>query len=293
MRLTNKLNLPAPFVEACRRERNFDSKTFSVTELLKGTTEILLTRRHSDEIEQDVSDMVWLVFGSAVHGILEGAQETETQLKENRVFMDFPKGYRVTGQFDLYDDSTGTVTDYKTASVWKVIYDEWEDYRKQLLCYCLLLRSMGFDAHKGEIVALLKDHSKTKAKREAGYPPYPVYIRRFEFEAEDFGRCSQDLVGKIVEIHELWETPDSELGPCTPEERWHKPGKYAVMKKGRKKAVKLYDDEAQADIHALEIGGYIEHRPGRDGKCEDYCPVKEFCSYYRRMKDGNQAHEQV
>lgn len=291
--LTNKLNLPAPFVDACDRERRFDDKTFSVTELLKGECEILLTRRHADEITQDVSDMVWLIFGTAVHSILERGRETDTQLKENRVYMDFPDGYRVTGRFDLYDDATGTVTDYKTASVWKVIYDEWEDYRKQLLCYCLLLRSMGFNAHRGEIVALLKDHSKSKAKRESGYPPYPVYIRKFEFTDEDFETCAQELVSKIVSIHDLEGVPDGELPPCTPEERWRKPSKYAVMKKGRKKALKLYDDPMDAEIHALEVGGYVEHRPGVDGKCADYCPVKEFCSYYKGAQDGIQEHEKL
>lgn len=285
MKLTNKLNLPAPFVDACRRERRYDDRTFSVTELLKGETEVLLSRRHSEEIEQDVSDMVWLIFGTAVHGILESGAETDTQIKENRVYMDLPEGYRVTGQFDLYDDLTGTVTDYKTASVWKVIYDEWEDYRKQLLCYCLLLRSMGFDARRGEIVALLKDHSKSKAKRETGYPPYPVYIKRYEFTDDDFRACAQELVSKVVAIHDLQGVPDEDLPPCAPEERWHKPGKHAVMKKGRKKAVKLYDDEAEAGVHALEIGGYVEHRPGTDGKCDDYCAVHEWCPYWRSKND--------
>lgn len=285
MKITNKLNLPQPFVDACYSgDRNWDDRTYSVTELLKGTTEILLSRRHDAEMEDDVADRVWAIFGSAVHSIIEKGRETDTQLKENRVYETFD-GYRITGQFDLYDDATGTVTDYKTASVWKVIYDEWDDYRRQLLAYCWILRQYGFDARNGQIVALLKDHSKTKAKREAGYPPYPVYVRKFKFTDDDFYNFGIWLRAKLADIEDKRHLTDDELPACLPEERWHRPGKYAVMKKGRKKALKLYDDMAQASIHALEVGGYVEGRPGTDAKCEDYCICREFCKHWRETHE--------
>ena len=58
MKITNKLNLPQPFVDAVTREYQYKDKQYSVTSLLKGTCQTLLERRHADEIEQDVSDMV-------------------------------------------------------------------------------------------------------------------------------------------------------------------------------------------------------------------------------------------
>ena len=280
MKLTNRLNLPAPFVDACKQQRRYKENRYSVTELNKGACEIVLSRRHWNEVEQDVSEMVWAIFGTAVHSILEKSQETDSQIKENYIYGEFGK-HTVTGIFDLYDDSTGTVSDYKTASVWKVIYDEWDDYRRQILCYCCLLRMMGFNAHRGEIVAMLKDHSKSKAMRESGYPPHPVYIKRFEFTAEDFAECFDWIRSKLKEIDAAMVVPDSDLIPCTPEERWAKPDKWAVMKKGHKKALKLYDSETEAEIHALEVGGYVEYRKGKDGKCGDYCPVHDWCPYWR------------
>lgn len=280
--LTNKLNLPAPLVEAASDRRELVPGRYSVTEIIKGTREIILTRRHRDEITEDASDRIWLIFGTAVHKILEQATETDTQIKEGFVKADV-NGQTITGIFDLYDDSTGTVTDYKTASVWKVIYNEWDDYRTQTLLYCCILRWMGFDARRGEIVALLKDHSKTKAQREANYPPYPVYRIGWDFAPEELASGWELIRGKLAELRELENVPDDDLPVCTEDERWHKPGKYAVMKGGRKRAIKLYDDRAEADIHALEIGGYVEHRPGEDRKCEDYCPVKEFCSHWRAL----------
>lgn len=287
--ITNKLGLPEPFVDACRSNYGYKPKRYSVTSLLKGTRQAILERRHVDEIEQDAADQVWAVFGSAVHKILEQAQETDTQLKENWISAELPNGYTVSGIFDLYDDSTGTVTDYKTATVWKVIYDDWDDYCKQLLIYVWILRQMGFDAKRGEIVALLKDHSKSKAKHEKGYPPYPVVRKVFDFTEEDIEGIGWWLKLKFQEIEKAEQLADDQLPLCTPSQRWYKPGKFAVMKKGRKRAIKLYDDRAQADIHALEIGGYVEERPGIDGRCLEYCSAAPFCAYYQEHYGKEQA----
>ena len=122
MILTNKLNLPQPFVSAAQSDYAYTERRYSATSLLKGTREAILQRRHDAEVEADVSDMVWAIFGSAVHSILEGAQESATQLKENYIVVDMQDGYQLSGIFDLYDDATGIVTDYKTASVWKVFW---------------------------------------------------------------------------------------------------------------------------------------------------------------------------
>ena len=293
MPITNDLSLPQPFVDAVTRDYCYKPKRYSVTSILKGTREAILQRRHADEIQNDVSDMVWLIFGTAVHSILEQSQETSTQIKEGKVEAELYNGYTLSGVFDLYDDSTGTVTDYKTASVWKVIYDEWDDYRTQTLMYCWILRQMGFDARAGEVVALLKDHSKTKAKVDASYPQHPVHVKRWEFtddEIEDIGMWIQH---RFEEIEQAEQVGDNDLPVCTPEERWYKPGKWAVTKKGNKKATKLFDEGQEEEAreyaeHLSERDGkeyVVEFREGKDGKCDEYCSVREFCSYWR-SKNG-------
>lgn len=293
MPVTNELNLPQPFVDAVTRDYAYTPKRYSVTSLLKGTREAILQRRHNDEVTTDVSDMIWLIFGTAVHSVLENARETDSQLKENKIEMEMPNGYTLSGIFDLYDDSTGVVTDYKTASVWKVIYDEWDDYRTQLLIYCYMLRDMGFDAHTGEIVAILKDHSKSKAKFDANYPQHPVFVKRFEFDQNDFDDIGMWLQHKFEELEACEKLPDDQLPLCSPEERWAKPAKWAVMKKGRKSAVKLYDAKNDAYLRAACENGtvsgnpfYVEERKGSDGKCDEYCSVCQFCSYWREKNDA-------
>jgi hypothetical protein len=283
MQITNELGLPQPFVDAVSSEYQYKPKRYSVTAVLKGTREMMLQRRHADEITSDVADMVWMIFGSAVHSILERSHESDTQLKENWVSMEMPNGYTLSGIFDLYDDATGTVTDYKTATVWKVIYDEWDDYRKQTLAYCCILRSMGFDARRGEIVALLKDHSKSKAEHDSSYPQHPVYRIGWDFTEDDIAEMNSWLEARFIEIEAAEKLPDNELPMCTDEERWAKPDKWALMKNGRKSAVKLYDNERDAcdASNANGKGYYVEHRRGEDVKCEKYCSACQFCDYFR------------
>ncbi|PWL55163.1 MAG: hypothetical protein DBY38_02510 [Clostridium cadaveris] len=285
MKITNVNNLPAPFVSAVEREYQYKDKQYSATQLLKGTCEAVLERRHHDEIQSDVSDMIWLIFGTAVHSILENAEEEAEQLKENKIVIDVDGGYKLSGIFDLYDAKEKKVTDYKTATVWKVIYNDWDDYRKQLLIYAYMLKKIGFECNKGEIIATLKDHSKSKAKFDGNYPQFPIHKVSFNFIDEDFKEIERFIKNKFNEIKLQEALSDDKLIPCTDVERWHKDDKYAVMKEGRKSALKVCSSKIEANEYIvsknLDSKHYIEFREGQDTKCDDYCNVKQWCPFYK------------
>ena len=303
MNITNTLNLPQPFVDAASSDHRYADKRYSVTAVLKGTREAILQRRHDAEITSDVADMVWAIFGTAVHSILESGEESNTQIKENKLVMDLPNGYQLSGIFDLYDDATGTVTDYKTASVWKVkfgCWDDWkpkdgefDDWRKQTLLYCWMLRQIGFDAKRGEIVALLKDHSKTKAKIHE-HPPLPVWQIGWDFAEEDFVWAEEFIAGKFAEIERCESLSDGELPLCTQQERWGDNDKWAVKKKNVKRAARVFDDRNAAFALRDELQEstgkehFVELRKGTDRKCVDYCSACEFCTYWQENYGGAQ-----
>lgn len=281
MIITNKLGLPQAFVEMAKSDFTAEPKTYRVTSLLKGIRETILEKRHADEIEQDVSDMIWLLFGTAVHGILEKQQEQGHEIKESRVSINFGE-YTLSGQFDLYNAKEKKITDYKTCSVWKVIYGDYSDWRRQLLIYAYMMRQIGFEVDSGEIVAIMKDHSKRDAKFKAEYPKLPVQVIKFNFTLEDFVEIESWLIDKFDEIRRCEQLPDDELPLCTPEERYNSGDKYAVMKKGRKTAMRVLDSMEEAEKWMEDNGGdEIEVRPGEDKKCIDYCSACEFCNYYR------------
>lgn len=292
MRITNKLGLPQAFVEMATRDYQYKPKRYSVTSLLKGVRETILERRYHDQIEQDVSDMIWLLFGQAVHSILEQQTEGEQEFKETK--LEVPIGdYTLSGIFDLYSADTKTVTDYKTTSVWKVIYQNYEDWRQQLLIYAYMLRSIGFAVTHGEVIAILKDHSKRDAKLKPDYPELPVKKVRFTFTENDFVQIEEWLQQRFAEIALAETLADDELPVCTPEERFNSGDKFAVMKKGRKTALRVLDsmEEAQEWMKNKD-GDRIEIRPGVDRKCQDYCRVNEFCSYWRdKCADQNTARK--
>ena len=283
MIITNKLRLPQQLVNMAKRDYKFEPNEYRVTQLLKGIRETILERRHYHEIEQDVSDMIWLLFGTAVHSIIEHHKEADHEFKEERIKIRIGN-YILSGKFDLYNAETKTITDYKTCSIWKVVNGDYEDWRRQLLIYAYMLQSIGFPVEKAEIIALMKDHSKAQAKIKADYPKQPVRKITFTFTEKDFAEIESWLHQRFEEIAKAEKLPDDELPLCTPEERFNSGDKFAVMKKGRKTAIRVLDSYEKAEEWMEYNGGdYIEVRKGEDKKCQDYCSACEFCNYYKEV----------
>ncbi len=281
MRITNKLGLPRAFVKMAESDYQYKDKQYSVTSLLKGVRETILERRHHNEIEQDISDMIWLLFGTAVHSILDHQEEGEHEFKEEYLKVKIGD-YTLSGRFDLYNAKTKTVTDYKTCSTWKIIFGDYEDWRRQLLIYAYMLRSIGFPVERGEVIAIMKDHSKAQSKRKAGYPELPVTKITFDYTEQDLREMKTWLHEKFAEIARAEKMPDSELPVCSLEERFNDGDKYAVMKNGRKRAMRVLDSMEEAEGWKKSNGGdFIEVRHGEDKKCADYCRVNQFCNYYQ------------
>ena len=291
MVITNKLNMPEAYVKAIQNSRHNADKCLSATTLLKGTKEIILTDRHFDEIKVDAADEVWAVFGTAVHAILEH-QEDEAFKEESFSVGVFD--YKVTGKVDRYDMKNETIEDWKTASVWKVLYKDFDDWKKQGLIYAYLLKQSGLNVRHIRFIALLKDHSKTEAKRRADYPQSPVYIYEFDVLPDELTGIEALIKAKVLEVSCNADKADDEIAGCTPSERWSSDPKFAVMKEGRKTAVKVCDTEEEAlnfieELEKDKDKHFVEERKGVDKKCEDYCPCAAFCSYYKAMHQNEQV----
>ena len=285
MKITNNLCLPAAFVHAVSTERHNAPHCYSATTLNKGAKEIVLTDRHYDEITVDASEQIWAVWGTAVHALLES--EKDDNFHEERFKVAVGNSW-VTGQVDSYDMERGIINDWKTASVWKVQFADFADWRAQGLTYAWLLTKSGLEVKKCRFVALLKDHSKTKAKHDASYPQSPVFVYEFDVTADDLAATEARIISKVTEIENAYKLGDDDIEPCTLEERWADGEKYAVMKNGRKTAVKLFDNQQDAEAYAGELGNshYVEHRPAVSRKCEDYCSCCDFCNFYKSMHKG-------
>ena len=282
MQITNHANLPEPIVQAVRNDP-YDAgpSDISVTKLIGPPQIRVLERQHADELTEDASDRIWSLVGQIGHKILERA-EMEA-LAETRLFADVA-GWTVSGQFDrMVILPDGTLQDYKFTSVWAVadgVKPEWE---AQLNVLRWLAAENGYPPIRQlQIVAILRDWSRGKAKQGGDYPQQQVRVLPVPvWSLEDAAR----YVRERVHLHQEAErcaAAGEPLPQCTPEERWARPTKYAVRKPGRKSAVRVLDTEQDArDIAAGTPSGYVEIRHGESVRCADYCAVADYCAQRR------------
>ena len=72
MIITNRFNLPQTFVNITKRPTYSKGRAhLSATEIINAPRIVQLRKKHDQELETDVSDMVWSIFGTAIHGVLE------------------------------------------------------------------------------------------------------------------------------------------------------------------------------------------------------------------------------
>ncbi len=279
MKITNKYGLPEEIAKALSTQwYSGNPKKVSVTRLIDSPRIFYLMVRHWDEIEEDVSDRVWTMFGSAIHSVLEKTT-LDDYFKEERLSLS-KNGIEVSGAFDVYGNNT--ISDYKVTSVWNIIYassmDKWE---KQLNLYAYMLKQNGFEPKQAQIIAILRDWSASKAKTTSGYPRSPIQI--IPIKLWDTAKTEAYVDERTRLFADAMNKSDNDLPACTDDERWLTGDKYAVMKKGRKSALKLFDniDDAERFLTTLDSRHYLETRKGLPRRCEEYCPVKDFCNQYQ------------
>jgi len=289
MKITNKLNLPDMLVRAVEKDYQYRDKRYSITSLLDPDRVIMLKRRHNEEIEQDVSECIFMLFGTVTHYALEkGIECREGEYVEEHLEHTFDNGYTLSGIIDHVEDY---VDDYKTTSVWTVIYGSNNEHWKlqlQMGAY-LHYKAHGKWIPKGRIIAILKDWNKNDAKLKDNYPKLPVHVIDFDLGTPE--EVEEWILNRFKRIEELEKMADLDLPLCTAEERFNSGDKYAVKKKANKTATKVFDnlDEARDFLINLEQkypGVYeIEERLGEDKKCTNYCNCNKFCPYYLEHYD--------
>jgi len=287
MKITNHFNLPKPLVDSVESDEWYSKGDcdISVTQLIGPPQIRLLTEKHNDEIEQDVTDRIFMLFGSAVHNILEKA-DTTGYINERR-FISEVDGMKIGGQVDLIRISDGVLYDYKTTSAWSLIYEvngkpEWE---QQTNCYAWLAEQESVHIKEIKVVCILKDWSKSQARLKPDYPKQPVVTLNIPLWDK---HKIETYINSRVMLHKTAQESGVHP-PCSAKERWAKDGKIAVMKTNRKTALKLFNENENQQAYEMAQktqGGYIEHRIGKSIRCEDYCPVSKFCPQWAKLNKG-------
>ncbi len=213
----------------------------------------------------------------------------------------------VTVKFDHYSLEDETIEDYKRTSAWEVVFGLKKSRIEQLNIGALALRLIGFPVSKLRSVLILKNWEKKqylqavqKEGNNAKYPPIPY--AEFEFTPATI----EDSIAFMIERVKLHKAArailnDDNIPECTPEERWYRGEGYAVMKTGVQRAKKVFkvDGEYTSEMAQAAAGKYmselmitdskgkyyVEHRPGVNTRCLEYCDCRQFCSFGRTLTE--------
>ena len=291
MKFTNKFNLPQTFVNVIHRPTYSKGKAhISATEIINSPRIVQLKKKYWDEIEQDASEMVWSLFGSAVHNILEHGKG-DNHVVEERLHLEF-EGWRISGAIDLQEvepNGTITISDYKVTGAWAVM-NEKDDWHRQLNIYAWMVEKVKkVPVGKLQIIAIIRDWSARDAQTKENYPNSPVAtidIPLWTFEERE-AFMTKRIYEHGTALFEM-ET-DGDLPDCTAEEMWEKKTSYALKKDGNVRAKSVHETQEAAEealVKALGTakkneGFSIEIRQGERTRCKSYCQVASFCNQYQ------------
>jgi len=271
MKITNKYNLPSPLVNATSWGiRGIKENTISVTQLIDSPQIFQLRKKHNEEIEEDVSDRIWALLGTSVHYILEGHAE-KNYLSEEKLKIEID-GWTLTGIPDLLD-SDGTLSDYKVTSVYSFLLGEKENWNLQTNVYAYLYGKHNFRVNKIQIVAILRDWQKSRLLADNNYPQCPVIVKPITLSDT---ASIEKYIHERISLHQ--EAEKTGVYSCNFIERWKREDTFACIKKGNKKASRIFDTQNEAEEYCKLKELELEIRKGGYIRCENYCNVAKFCT---------------
>lgn len=225
----------------------------------------------------------------------EGGFVCDTVIQEARVSIRTKDGlFTTSGQFDRleYDSATkrGILLDWKnpTKASFRGGYSD-DQYQKQFNLYRLMIfREYGITVDKGYVMYYLRDWYKSEGLETptdsgdffimpVGAAIYTIPAIEKWFEESAF----------------VWQRDFGKTKECSEKNRWYKeavPEKWALMRKGLKRAVKLYGTEAEA-LAAVRSDGesvqYRKPRPEANTRCDMHCQFRGVCPRYTSEKIAN------
>lgn len=270
-------------------EYDYHPNTISATGLMKPIRATILRERHDADMKMDIADLVAMRYGTAIHSSFEATDLGPDILQEKRLFKEL-NGFTISGKFDMLRndrDGSHTLMDIKSTSVWNYIYkNKVEEYTTQLSIYRYLLQAEYKVKDGAEIIMVFTDWAKTKARQDPDYPQTRLMVMKLDLW--DIKATEDYIKERLSIIKDSRNMADDDLPLCTEEELWKKDDKYAVMKKGRKSAVRVFDNEDEAmQLRNTLDDGYVEVRKGHVNRCPDYCACHPFCNQHKKLiEDG-------
>jgi hypothetical protein len=313
---TNKDNVSLPLaVWLMHDEYDYDKRNnvISATALLKPIRALILIDQHKDlDKTVDIMSLVSARMGSAIHAIAEKAWTNRANIskalkalqvsnlddklvinpnkvKEGEIPIYVEQrhekeidDYIISGKYDLIVD--GTVSDYKSTSVWSYIFDSNAlKYTQQASIYKWLVPDRITD-NSVHIQYIFTDWSASQAMRDSSYPQTRVLTKEYPIWSTE--QTKFFISEKIKLLKQYKDSPQEDLPECTKEELWESETKYKYYKNPAKmaRATKNFDTLDEANVRLASDGGVgtVVTVPGEVKACR-YCEVSDICKQAQNL----------
>lgn len=281
-------------IQIHRKEYDSGDTDYSVTTLLDPPRVVHLNKRHVNDVDLFIQDLMHSFDGTASHAYMEyclnkvdGGKKYKCEERLRTVI----EGRKISGAYDFLWRDEETLWDLKKTSSWKGMFGDKKDWVAQQNIYRYLMWVKDKSELKGlNIIAWYRDWSKNNKMRYGrDYPTWP--IMRYELPRWDFEKTYNFIVErtKLMKQHE--DTPDDDLPFCSYEDMWSSPDKVAVKADNRKNALRVCDgmDAAKKWVsnylskdsckHKIAQLSFDIRRSARR-RCEDWCPINSYCNQY-------------
>ena len=282
MSISNNYNLPLPLYKALSKERYAPiAGRLSATALIDAPLVRVLMMKHVKEIEEDASERMWAMLGTAIHWVIE--QNGSKEASEAKRICKHKSGATLVCIGDFYENQI--LTDWKVTSTWSWLLGGKSSWEKQLNVVKYIYELNEMPVKEMYVYAILRDWVKSKSY-DRDYPDIPFQgVKIPIWEPEKL----EKYIDERVEAHLFAESLIDSIGNvpiCTPEERWQRPDTYAVKREGIKRAVRVFDtnDEAEKFMEKAKAKDlFIENRKGSEIRCNSFCSVNRFCEYFKSL----------
>ena len=315
---TNKDNVSLPLaVWLMHDEYDYDKRdnVISATALLKPLRALILIEQYKDSDKTvDIMSLVSARMGSAIHAIAEKAwtnrhniskalealqvanldskivinpstdlvKEDEIPIYVEQRHEKEVDDYIISGKYDLIVD--GTVSDYKSTSVWSYIFDSNAlKYTQQASIYKWLVPDRITD-NNVHIQYIFTDWSASQAMRDSSYPQTRVLTKEYPIWSVE--QTQHFISEKIKLLKQYKDSPQEDLPECTKEELWESETKYKYYKNPAKmaRATKNFDTLDEANVRLANDGGVgtVVTVPGEVKACR-YCEVSDICKQAQNL----------
>ena len=313
---TNKDNVSLPLaVWLMHDDYDYDTRdnVVSATALLKPIRALVLIDQHKGlDKTVDIMSLVSSRMGSAIHAIAEKAWTNRKNISkalealqvsnlDDKLVINPDKvkegeipiyveqrhekeidDYIISGKYDLIVD--GTVSDYKSTSVWSYIFDSNAlKYTQQASIYKWLAPDRITD-NNVHIQYIFTDWSAAQAMRDSSYPQTRVLTKEYPIWSTE--QTKFFISEKIKLLKQYKDSPQEDLPECTKEELWESETKYKYYKNPAKmaRATKNFDTLEEANVRLATDGGVgtVVTVPGEVKACR-YCEVSDVCKQAQNL----------